>query len=275
MSFDSQETSVDSGKPIELLLISYMTNVWCYTTSERQDVYDGKTYIPAPMQHDALKSSGEVAKTTLTVSISQDCPVSEMFRIQPPSGVVSVTLFTKHADDAEAKAFWKGRIINVEWEPPWLKLTVENVHSSLKRMGLRRKYSSQCPHALYGQGLGLCNVNRDDHKVIYTVGAVSGTSVSSASLTAHADQFFAGGYVEWIHATTGYKEMRMILSSYADGHLVLSSVPVGLVPGAALTIYPGCDHLSTTCDTKFGNSENYGGMEFIPKKNPFGGTTLY
>jgi hypothetical protein len=123
--------------------------------------------------------------------------------------------------------------------------------------------------------LGLCNVVKDDHKSVYTTSVVSGTSIASPSLTAHPDQFFAGGYAEWIHVTTGYKEMRMILSSYADGHLVLSSVPVGLVPGASITLYPGCDHLSTTCDTKYANSENYGGMESIPKKNPFGGTTLY
>ena len=275
MSFASQETSADSGKPIELLLISYLTNVWCYTTAERQVVYDGRTYNPVPMEHDALKTSGEIANTTLTISIAQDCPVGELFRVQPPSGVVGATLFVKHVEDVEAKAFWKGRIVNSEWEYPWLKLTVENVRSSLKRMGLRRKYSTQCPHALYGQGLGLCNVDKEAFKSTHTVATVTGTSATAASLTSFVDGYFSGGYAEWVHASTGYKEMRMILSSYADGHIVLSSVPVGLIPGSVMTLYPGCDHLSSMCDTKFNNSLNFGGMEHIPKKNPFGGTTLY
>ena len=103
---------------------------------------------------------------------------------------------------------------------------------------------------------------------------MSGTSVVLSATTGRADQYFAGGYVEWVHAANGYKEVRMVLSSYTD-RVVLSSPPSGLVVGSTMTLYPGCDHLSTTCHTKFANSINYGGMENIPKKNPFGGSTLY
>ena len=274
MTFATQETSSDDGKPVEMLLIAYLTNVWCYTTSERHEVHDSRTYLPMPMSHDAFKSSGEIGKTTLTVSLSQDAPAGELFRVQPPSGVVGATLFVKHADGTDVKAFWKGRIVNSEWEHPWLKLTIENVHSSLKRMGLRRKYSAQCPHALYGQGIGLCNVSREAFKSTQIVASITGTTVVVSPATGRADQYFAGGYAEWVHATKGDKEVRMILSSYND-RVILSSPPSGLVTGSVLTLYPGCDHLSTTCDDKFSNSINYGGMENIPKKNPFGGSTLY
>lgn len=274
MTFASLETSEDSGKPIELLLVSYMTNHWAYTNADNPVTYDGRTYLPIAMSHDALKTSGDVAKTTLTVKVPQDCPVGELFRVQPPSGVVSLTLFALHHGDSEAKAFWKGRIVNNEWAEPWLQLTVENVFSSLKRLGLRRKFSTQCPHALYGQGDGLCNVNEADHNVTATVVSISGLTIFCATLSGDASRF-SGGKITWVHATGGYVEGRMITLSDMPGRLHLVSPPYGLTVGAQIVVSPGCDHSSTTCHEVFDNALNYGGMEHIPRKNPFAGAILY
>jgi len=274
MTFAALETSVDSAKPVELLLVSYLTNHWSYTNADTPIVHDGRTYTPIAMSHDALKTTGDVAKTTLNVKVPRDTQFGELFRIQPPSGVVSMTLFGKHFDDNEIKAFWKGRIVNVEWDDAWLKLTVENVFSSLRRLGLRRKYSAQCPHAVYGQGDGLCNVDENLHKVTAVVTAIDGLTVTCASLAGNAG-LFSGGKITWIHNTGGYAEGRMVTHSDITGRLLITSIPHGLVVGATLTAYPGCDHTSATCHSRFNNSLNYGGMEFIPKKNPFGGSTLY
>jgi len=40
--------------------------------------------------------------------------------------------------------------------------------------------------------------------------------------------------------------------------------------------YPGCNHaLNGDCHNKFNNALNYQGQPFIPKKNPFAGSTIY
>ena len=275
MTFAAVETSVDEGSPLELLMVSYLTNQWYYTTAESPVSYDGHTYTPLPIKHGAIAQTGDVAKSQLTISVPQDCPVGELFRIQPPTAIVTVTLFQKHAGESEVKAVWKGRIVNNGWEQPWLNLTTESVFSSLQRLGLRRKYATQCPHPLYSQGHGLCNVVKADHKVDYVVTSISGATVNCAAAVGAAAEFFAGGLVTWVHATSGYAEQRMVKSSDALGNFVLTSAPLGLVVGATISTYPGCDHSTEACDSKFNNSLNYGGMPFIPTKNPFNGSTIY
>ena len=39
-------------------------------------------------------------------------------------------------------------------------------------------------------------------------------------------------------------------------------------------LYPGCDHSRDTCWDKFSNGLNYGGFDFIPVKNPTGGSSI-
>lgn len=276
MSFADFENSVDSGRPIELLLVSYLTGHWAFTTSEVPVIHDGRTYEPMPFQHSAIAPTGDVAKAAITISVPQDCQVGELFRIQPPSGVVSLTLFVKHVDDPEAKAVWKGRITNVEWEQPWLHLTSENVFSSLQRLGLRRKYGTACPHTLYQVGPGLCNVNRDTFAEVRTLTGLSGVTLSFTSLIGvRQNGYFAGGFLTWVHGVNGYLERRMITSSDEMGNVVITSPPPGLAVGMPMTLYPGCDHTLATCHGKFNNALNYGGTPYIPKKNPFGGSTLY
>lgn len=275
MTFATVETSLEEGRPLELLKVSYLTNHWHYTTADESVVYDGQVYTPLPITHGNIAKTSDAAKSQLPIKVPQDCAVGELFRIQSPSGVVSLTLFGKHEQDAEVKVLWKGRIVTVEWGQPWLTLITESVFTSLQRTGLRRKFGTQCPHALYSQGHGLCNVNKNDFKLDYTVTSVSGLTVNIATIVGAAVDYFAGGMIEWIHAENGYMERRMITASDASGNLTLTSPPPGLVAGMAVSTYPGCDHLPTTCNNKFGNSLNYGGQPFIPTKNPFNGSTLY
>lgn len=275
MTYSAVESSEDSGRPIELLRVTYLTNNWYFTTSEDSVTYDGHVYVPCPISHGSIALTGDVAKSQLTISVPQDSPVGELFRVQPPTGVVGCTLMSKHEGDSEAKVIWKGRIVNAEWSQPWLNLTSESVFSSLKRTGLRRKFATQCQLALYETGRGQCNANKNDHKVDYVVTAITGLTVTCSAATGKPVDFFAGGKVEWTHATNGYLEVHMVKSSDGSGNLVLVSQPLGLAVGATISTYPGCDHLPGTCNSKFNNSLNYGGMPYIPKKNPFGGSTLY
>jgi len=275
MTFAVIETSVDDGRPIELLKVSCQTGQWCYTTAEDQVVHDGLAYEPMPMSHSSINPSSDVAKTTVTFKVPQDCPIGELFRVQPPSGVVTVTLFTKHVDDPEVKTRWKGRIVNAEWAIPWLELTSESVYSSMQRLGLRRKFSTQCTLSLYSQGEGMCNVDREAVKQVYEVAALSGLTVACPGAVGKPWSYFAGGFANWVNVYTGRTEERMIVDSDVSGNLTLTSRAPGLIVGSIITAYPGCDHSLDICDQRFDNSLNHGGTPFIPKKNPFGGSTIY
>ncbi|MEM7517429.1 MAG: phage BR0599 family protein, partial [Planctomycetota bacterium] len=46
------------------------------------------------------------------------------------------------------------------------------------------------------------------------------------------------------------------------------------VPAPAVTLYPGCDRTNNVCSGKFSNSDNFGGLRFMPVKNPFSGSSI-
>ena len=54
----------------------------------------------------------------------------------------------------------------------------------------------------------------------------------------------------------------------------LLAVLPGLAVGVAFEAFAGCDRTFATCQSKFGNSLNFGGFPWIPAKNPFAGDSI-
>lgn len=275
MSYELIEVSQDDGRPIELYEIGYSGNTWRYTSADRDVTYLASTYKAIPCARGDIQPTSEIDKSSLDFTFPRDAEIGEVFRIQPPSEVVSLTLFGQHYGDVDNQfvTLWKGRIINAEWSGPYIKLTGESVFTSLRRAGLRRRYQLQCPHALFSQP---CGVNKDSWKEIHAVQSVSGLTLQVNGASGKPNNYFSGGYVTWANEMNGNIEKRMIRTSSSTGSVVLASAPVGLSGGQLVTLYPGCDHtLGASGCAKFSNVANYGGMPFIPSKNPFGGTAIF
>lgn len=271
MTFSAIETSVDSGRPVELVLLNYSQQSWFYTTSDVPIVFGANVYEPLPLTRGEIPSSGDATKVNLKITVPYNSPIGELFRARPPSEVVTVSVFAEHYLDNDFQTIWKGRITSVDWKFPWLELNSENVFSSLRRVGLRRRYGVQCGHVLYG---GSCKVDRALFKVSGSVTAISGADVTISTISGTPADYFAGGYAEWVSAISGVTERMMIVGS-ALGKITLTGFPFGLGTSAAIDVYPGCDHSLSACDVKYGNSLNFGGTPFIPQKNPFAGTAIY
>ena len=274
MSYDLIETSRDDGRPIELIQIAYTGNFWYYTSADREVVHDGRTYKPVAWGRGELEPSPDASKASLPLTFPRDVEFAEVFRIQPPSEVVTVTLLARHYLNDGYAVFWKGRIINADWQGPVVQFTSESVFSSLKRPGLRRRYSTNCPYALYGAD---CKVSRDAWRETGIVSGLNGLTLFAVPAAGKTNNYYAGGYVTWENNTAGNVEKRMIRSSLgANGALTLASLPVGLSPGQQVNLYPGCDHtLGSAGCAKFNNILNFGGTPYIPQKNPFGSAPLY
>lgn len=274
MAIGDNELSVQDAMPIELYEISYTGNFWYYTSSDTDIVMDGRTYRALPITHPEIEPPVDVETAGLEVTFPRDVGFAEVFRVQPPSEVVSFTLLVQnYLIPNEYVVLWRGRIIDSNWNGPWVSVTVESVFSSLNRPGLRRRYSATCPYALYGSQ---CRVPRDNFRENSTILGVNGLRVEVFAAIGKEDNYYAGGYVTWVNTTNGNTEKRMVRESIgASGTLILATIPVGIAGGIEISIYAGCDHLIGTCDSKFNNKDNCGATPYIPKKNPFGGTPLY
>jgi hypothetical protein len=81
------------------------------------------------------------------------------------------------------------------------------------------------------------------------------------------DGYYSGGMIE-IGSVLKY-----IIASQGATLTLMQPLGVNIDSnGSAATLYPGCAHNLSDCQTKFNNLLNYGGFPWIPgdRNNPFG-----
>ncbi len=257
---------------IEVYTITYDINRWWYTSSD-EDVYVAPvTFRTLPISRSNVELSTDDTSASFKVEFPLDAEFLEMFRVSPPSGLV--TLLCEKYDSVTgltSEIIFKGRIINVGWEISSAVVTCESSSQAIKRMGLRRHYQYGCPHMLYS---GECRVDREDYVTVDNATNITGSSVDLLSIASLPDNYFAGGYIEYTHSTLQTVE-RIAISASQGSTLTLFSFPVGLGSGKEVRAYAGCDRTISTCSQRFNNAENYGGTPFIPTKNPFSGNPMF
>jgi uncharacterized phage protein (TIGR02218 family) len=275
MSFQEQEISIYRGSPVELYTVAYGFNRWYYTSGDEDVKVDPIVYRAVPIQRSSLEVSTDQSTADFTVEFPLDAEFLSLFRISPPSGVVTILCERFHRTDtgAERSIVFKGAIANVAWSSENVEMTCESSSQTIKQVGLRRHYQYGCPHMLYG---GECGVNRANFQVDGTASNINGIQIDVTAAANYEDEWFAGGYIEFTHSSLGTVERIGIAASLqGSGRLTLFTYPVGLASGAEVKLFAGCDRTFGTCVTKFGNGPAYGGQPFTPTKNPFDGTPLY
>lgn len=264
MSYTVREQSVSSGHPLELYRFSMGDEQWLYTSADHEVAYGEDLYQPVYVKRGGFTRCGDARKSSLDIEVSASNGVALLFRTGWMAQTMIVTAYRHHYEDNEFVMFWKGRITGCKWSGSVATLTSESVFTLFRRAGLRRVYQLGCPHALYGPA---CRLNADDWDVAGSASAVSGNVVTVAAAAGYADGYFAGGMLR------ANSEYRMI-SAHAGNQVTLVDAVAGLTDGTAITLWPGCDRSTATCNNRFGNLDNYGGLPFLPQKNPFSGDAL-
>lgn len=285
MTYDALESSRSSGAPIALFLFRIGpgdADVLGYTNAETPIVYQPAgtliTFKPTTIQRDDIKSSGTLDKTALEIRLSRNTEIADMFRIYPPSYVVSLVIYEAHSGDVDLEFVvrWSGRIRGAQYDGLKCALTGEPVSSILGRPGLRRNWQFSCPYVLYS--LNNCKAQKIPQPLTL-VSILSGTSVRVAivgTIIKPAANFL-NGTIEWFNAA-GRRELRNIAKITAAGanfDLVLTGGTHSLIVGQDMKMALGCAHDMVDCETVFNNIQNYGGQAWIPLKNPINNIRTY
>lgn len=273
MTYDSRERSADQARPVEFYTFSQDLRRWRYTSADRDITIGSLLFAAAAITRPEFEDSAERARAALVLTVPRNLPIADLYRVSPPTEPIGFALQQYHAGDEDLATLWTGRIMGVEFAGLQAQMRLEPSGIAVQRVGLRRLYQTQCPHVLYGQGEGRCNVNKAAFAVAGTIGSITGSTISVAAADVLADGWFSGGFVEY--TGVGGSLERRFIESHAGAALSLLGIPHGAGAGDAVTIYPGCDHLPATCHTKFNNKPNFGGFEFLPQKNPFGGQPVF
>lgn len=246
------------------------TSFWTVTNGDTTIIHDEFTYVPHPIGRSEIESKTELSKANIEVSMAISDPVGHRWASTVVDGIVTLTVFSREAEEDDFLVAWKGRLSGAKPSMSEIKLVFESVFTSMRRAGLRRRFQIQCPHVLYGRG---CFLQMEDWAVSGTASVVSGNIVEVDTASAHLDGWYTGGIIKAPDGTlrfiTNHVGTTLTLIRPIDSLTVL----VAVAP-TAVTIYPGCDRTRETCFNKFNNLLNNGSTPFIPKVNPFGGTSF-
>lgn len=276
MTFDEQESSHESGKPILLFHIRYgveANSYYAYTNAEEPVLYGGVSYVPEVIKHSGIKQSGSLDNASVTMNFPHDTPISVRFRGWPPSEVISVVIRQGHADNPQFPVVFSGRVLSSKLnDNEETEFALERVNTSLMRPGLRRKYGRGCPLLVYSQGPFLCNADREAATDTVSVTSVNGSQVVlGGSWTAKANKDkYKNGIAAWTTGD-GRAEKRSIIDVGPGNTVLLGGPAFGLLPAMNVQVTYGCDHLlDGDCDNLHNNAQNFGGQWLIPLENPIG-----
>lgn len=264
MSYTSREQSEHDGHPLELYRFTLGDRLWLYTSAAHEEAYGEDRYQPAFIRRGGFTRGGDAAKSSMEIEVAAGNPVAALFRTGWLSGLLIVTIFRHHYEDSEFSVLWKGRVTGCKWSGSVAKLTSDSVFTMFKRAGLRRVYQVGCPHALFGPG---CRLDVAAWENIAPVVDVVGNVVTLTGVAGFGPGYFIGGMLKF------GEDYRMIIDQN-DNSLTLLDIISSLAPGDSASIYPGCSRTMAACLNKFNNLDNYGGLPFLPSKNPFSGDAL-
>lgn len=105
--------------------------------------------------------------------------------------------------------------------------------------------------------------------------AISGRSLTVAAANAYPAGYFSGGMVKAPDGSYSY------VTEHSGSTLTMNRISSSIASAFAdtgtntdVTLYPGCPHDYVTCRDRFSNDDNYGGFDYIPDRNPMGGSSI-
>lgn len=264
MSYTAREQSDYSGHPLELYRFSMGSRLWLYTSADHEVAYGADVYQPCYIKRGGFTKGGDARKSTIEIEVGASNDLALVFRNGWLPSLLVVTIYRHHYEDADFSVLWKGRLTGCKWAGSVATLTSESVFTLFQRAGLRRMYQLGCPHILFGAA---CGLDETAWQVTATVADVTAQVVELTGISGYSDGYFVGGMVQ------AGDQLRLI-TAHADSAITLVDAVEDLAAGDTVTLWPGCDRSVTACKTKFSNLDNFGGLPFLPSKNPFSGDAL-
>lgn len=271
MSFDLREGSNYQGVPTTLYEFSLGTTYWRYAASENNVVLNGVTYSALAISNQGYSSSGNPETDEMNVSLDAYAEITQLYLGTPPSEPVQLRVRTLHRGDTEAPVVWAGQVKSgKQVSTVEFSFVCNSLLSTLNRNGLRLSWGRGCPHALYDRS---CRVDPDDYATTVMITSMSGNTVVAGPLSLLGDDYLSGGFLSFV-GQHGATERRAI-KRHVGSSVTLLGPADGLVAGMWIIVYPGCNRITSTCETKFNNLANYGGFPHLPTKSPFDGDPIF
>lgn len=259
MAYDDYENSVSDSEPVELFEFTQGSSIWRWTSANVPIEYDTYTWEPTYIERGEIEQAGDDVRNEMSVIVHYTNALAALFIPASPELATSFVLYRGH--ESTFIVYWIGSVLGVSFQGEDATIKIGPPLRGGATSGLRRKYQKQCTYPLYGSQ---CGVNKLSYLLSGVVNNINGTVLTINVANSKPDGWFTGG--QFVSGQT----KRMIMGH--TGTSVTLSQGINLVDiGDSCTLYAGCGHGYTVCDTKFSNRINFGGQPWIPSRNPFGG----
>lgn len=277
-TFSDQESSIQDGHPIRCYLFMRGAIAYAYTSADRDISLNNILFLSTHAAADGgMEQAGTTDAVTIDISLSAYSPLALLYKEYLPTQPLDVVVWDLHyqADMSNPNyvVSFIGRVINVSWEGQVkMLLNCQTIGSAVDNPGLRKCWQRPCSNTLYDSD---CSVAPEAYKVDDRVLSFDGLTLTLALLSTatYPDGWFSGGYVAW-YTADGAQEMRGIRTQVGRV-LTLYGGTAGLAADSVLRLYPGCDRTIATCQSKYGNEDNFGGCPHLPGKSPFDGNPVF
>lgn len=260
------------------------TTTYRYTGFER-DLSDGtNTWTSHPIEHSDFHQSIKLDRDDVTLKLRSVAAIAG-FLPGELSHRVMVTIYECAVSGGTASSVtqrWTGEITKVSWDGPFAQATAQGPYALFDRPLPRLTIQPMCNHQVFDT---LCGLDIDD----WTFGAVV-ASDSDNQVTLDTWSLDGGlptgwgfaGYFALGYLSRASGEKLIILDSTAlasdEITLTLESAPATEWGASeAVEVVPGCDgtregcsayHVTNNPRGKWDNYEQFGGMPYVPPKNP-------
>jgi uncharacterized phage protein (TIGR02218 family) len=256
MTYATDTVSIQGSAPVELYEFVTPVATYRYTSFDTDFTYAANVYTSLA---GLVRSSIEVNAATEAQELQVSMPVSTPFIQQnmfslPRTITCRVRILQRVS--AEAVIAWQGLITNFSISGRTAQVHVPSLMDDALETEIPTvRFQRRCNHFLYDT---MCKVLATDYDLATTVGVIAGSVITVAGIGGNPDNWFQNGEV--VRTTDGE---RRLIAKQVGTTLTINYPFRALLPGDALTLFAGCDHLITTCDSKFDNHENFGGHPHI------------
>lgn len=285
MTFDSRETSIEDSQPVRLIHFFRTGKAWYYTNADQDITFNSQVYTALPISMNSVVQSGDAKSENVDFTLPASATICQYLEGFFPTETIGVRMRKVHMDETvatgeyttpvdllDAPVMWVGELVNIK--RPTISqriLTCNTLSLSMSRGGLRLSWSRQCPHFLYMRG---CFVDKTAYAVPLTaVSVVDGITLAAAEFGSMEPNYFDGGFIEW-ESEAGVVE-RTGIESQVGGQAVLFGNTIGMADGVNFVGYPGCNRTAETCDEKFDNMLNFGGINHMQGESPYDGRQIF
>lgn len=272
MSSVDRDESLEEGEPVFFYEIMRGPIVWRHTNSDRDEEFDGETFVHTAISHGNIKTTGNGDSSDVTITLPRDLPVADNWFPWTPSDVVMVTIRAWHRGEADAIVIWIGRLVQPKFTDNELSLVAEPYMTTGRSIATAPRLQRSCGKTCYMQGEGLCNVDPDDHRVAATVTAIDGFMLTIAEAATFPDGRLVNGVFEWVRAD-GLTISRTI-EMHVGTSVVINYSDTSLDPPVEGSLLPGCKQSYEDCRDYFANELNCGALKYIPLRSPHDGNPV-